>query len=72
MANVENINENKVREGEAYIVKKKMLANSLSYLGFKYSIFTGNEGRVVYRFEDTVELRNTITILLDIRNKNNK
>lgn len=50
-------------------VRKKYLAEALSYIGFKYYKFTSNEGYVLYSFLDIPEFKNALTDLLSLKDK---
>jgi len=51
-------------------VKKLYLADSLSYLGFRYMKFTDKfSGDTVYSFQDTKEFRNALNDLLELKQK---
>ncbi|MBZ9635524.1 DUF5659 domain-containing protein [Clostridium sp. FP1] len=55
-----------------YEVKKLYLANSLSYIGFRYFIFDKENDEKIYSFEDTLEFRKAITGITLLRDKFNK
>lgn len=53
---------------EYYLVHKKYLAYSLSFLGFKYYKFNSINGDVVYSFEDTERFRFALIELTNLKN----
>ena len=55
-----------------YEVKKLYLANSLSYMGFRYLIFDKENNEKIYSFKDTLEFREAITGITLLRDKFNK
>lgn len=52
-------------------VRKKYLAQALSFLGFKYYKFTCNEGYVLYSFAETNEFKDALNDLLHLKDKYN-
>ena len=61
-----------INNKEFYIVKKKYLAFSLSYLGFKYFAFDNVDGTKNYSFKYTKELKEALDGLTALKNKLNK
>lgn len=55
-----------------YEVKKLYLANSLSYIGFRYLIFDKENDEKIYSFKDTLEFREAITGITLLRDRFNK
>ena len=56
-------------EQKYYNIEKKSLAIALNWMGFKYYVWTNQQGKVLYGFEDTTKLHNTLEGLLRLRNK---
>ena len=48
-------------------IKKKSLAYALNFLGFRFYIFTNNEGITVYSFEETEQFKKALAGLLELR-----
>jgi len=49
-------------------IKKKYMADALSYLGFRYFKFNDPEG-ISYSFEDNEKFREALNDLLGLKNK---
>lgn len=45
-----------------YEIRKRYLAEALSFLGFRYFKFT-NDGNIIYNFKDTESFRSALTQL---------
>ncbi len=54
-----------------YQVKQVYLANSLSFLGFRYYKFNTYENEQIYSFEDTTEFREALTTMCKLKTKYN-
>jgi len=52
-----------------FIVRKKYLADALSFLGFKYYKFTEPNGSVYYSFENSDKLNEAMTELLSLQGR---
>ena len=55
-----------------FIVRKKYLADALSFLGFKYFKFTEPNGSVYYSFENSDKLNEAMTELLSLQGRFNR
>jgi len=55
-----------------FIVRKKYLADALSFLGFKYYKFTEPNGSVYYSFENSDKLNEAMTELLSLQSRFNR
>lgn len=55
-----------------FIVRKKYLADALSFLGFKYYKFTNSDGSIYYSFENSGRFNDAMTELLSLQNKFNQ
>lgn len=55
-----------------FIVRKKYLADALSFLGFKYYKFTEPNGSVYYSFENSEKLNEAMTELLCLQGRFNR
>jgi len=55
-----------------FIVRKKYLADALSFLGFKYFKFTEPNGSVYYSFENSDKLNEAMTELLTLQGRFNR
>ena len=55
-----------------FIVRKKNLADALSFLGFKYYKFTEQNGSVYYSFENSDKLNEAMTELLNLQGRFNR
>jgi len=55
-----------------FIVRKKYLADALSFLGFKYFKFTESNGSVYYSFENSDKLNEAMTELLSLQGRFNR
>lgn len=55
-----------------FIVYKKYLAMSMSYLGFHYYKFTDNSGKTIYTFERTPKFMDCFNRLLELKNNYGK
>jgi len=55
-----------------FIVRKKYLADALSFLGFKYYKFTEPNGSVYYSFENSDKLNEAMTELLSLQGRFNR
>jgi len=55
-----------------FIVRKKYLADALSFLGFKYYKFTEPNGSVYYSFENSEKLNEAMTELLSLQGRFNR
>ena len=49
-------------------IRKKYMADALSYLGFRYFKFNDHEG-ISYSFEDNEKFREALNDLLGLKNK---
>ena len=52
-----------------FIVRKKYLADALSFLGFKYYKFTEPNGSVYYSFENSEKLNEAMSELLSLQSR---
>ena len=55
-----------------FIVRKKYLADALSFLGFKYYKFTDPGGSVYYSFENNNKLHEAMTELISLQGRFNR
>lgn len=61
-------------EKKYFIVNSLRLAQAISYCGFQYYIMDDrvNEGKKIYSFIDSAELREVFKIMIDTRKKYKK
>jgi len=52
-----------------FLVRKKYLADALSFLGFKYFKFTEPNGSVYYSFENSDKLNEAMAELLSLQGR---
>ncbi|NFO30396.1 hypothetical protein FDB41_06800 [Clostridium botulinum] len=52
-------------------IKKKYLADALSFLGFRYMIFDNEDGTKEYTFEDTFKFQHALAKILEIKKEIN-
>lgn len=52
-----------------YEIRKKYLAFSIAFLGFKYYTFDKEDGTKIYSFEDTENFREALTGLMELKNR---
>ncbi|HBJ1649386.1 hypothetical protein [Clostridium botulinum] len=52
-------------------IKKKYLADALSFLGFRYMIFDNEDGTKEYTFEDTFKFQYALNELLKFKKEIN-
>lgn len=52
-----------------YNIEKKSLALALNWMGLRYYIWTNQQGKTLYGFEDTAKLHETLEGLLNLRNQ---
>ncbi|NFH99493.1 hypothetical protein FDB15_03980 [Clostridium botulinum] len=52
-------------------IKKKYLADALSFLGFRYMIFDNEDGTKEYTFEDTFKFQHALNGLLKFKKEIN-
>lgn len=50
-------------------IRKKYLAQALSFLGFKYYMFTSKEGYTLYSFAETDKFKSALDELLLLKDK---
>ena len=59
-------------EKRYFKIDSKRLAKALSFLGFKFMIFTKNDGNETYSFEKTQEFMEARKLILDAKRKYDK
>lgn len=54
---------------EYYETDRIYIANTLSFLGFRYYKFTNFKGKQVYSFKNTEELQLAVTKIFELKNE---
>ena len=52
-----------------YNIEKKSLAVALNWMGLRYYVWTNQQGKTLYGFENTGKLHETLEGLLNLRNQ---
>ena len=50
-----------------YSIKKQNLAQALNFMGFKFYVYNGTDGKPLFGFEDTQDFRIAMNSLLQLR-----
>ncbi|BDR74300.1 hypothetical protein K144316041_p21390 (plasmid) [Clostridium tetani] len=52
-------------------VKNKYLAEALAFMGFKYYKFNGEDGKIIYSFQDTEKIKYVMECLIQLKRELN-